>query len=409
MENGPFDALPPSPFARLRTLLDTIVLSTDQEQISLALGEPQHTPPPFVTQALAQAEAADYGRYPPIGGTAEWQKAARDWLARRFHLNSKSATDKFLSHDTQVLPLSGTREGLFLAAQIAPQKPDALMAMPNPFYQVYASAALAANATPLYLDAPQADGFLPDLGALDKADLLRLKAVYLCSPANPQGAVATYDYLKTAYHLAKQYGFLLLVDECYSEIYDTAAPPSILQVMQDAGDDNAPVMVFHSLSKRSNLAGLRSGLVTGGADAMAAFYKLRMVAGPQSPLPILKAAALAWADDAHVDNNRAAYRAKLDVAEEVFGNAYGFYRPQGGFFLWLNVGDGVAATQTLWREAAIKVLPGAYLTQETRAGNIGTPYIRVALVAELAQTKTALQRLKACLDAHGFDTKVAAQ
>ena len=279
------------------------------------------------------------------------------------------------------------------------------MAMPNPFYQVYASAAVAAGATPLYLDAPAESGFLPDLDALQPDELARLRALYLCSPANPQGAIADAAYLEKAYRLAKQYDFLLLVDECYSEIYDAAGapPPSMLQTMQAARDANAPILVFHSLSKRSNLAGLRSGLVTGGRDVMQAFYRLRMVAGPQTSLPALAAAALAWQDDAHVEDNRAAYRAKLDLAEGLFGTRFGLYRPPGGFFLWLNVGDGAVACEALWRHAGLRVLPGAYLTQETRNGNIGAPYIRVALVAPAAQLEDGLARMIACLDAHGFE------
>ena len=175
----------------------------------------------------------------------------------------------------------------------------------------------------------------------------------------------------------------------------------MLEIMAEAQDDDAPVMVFHSLSKRSNLPGLRSGFVAGGKSVMARFHKLRMVAGPQSPLPVQNAAALAWGDDAHVHENRTAYRAKLDVAEQVFGSSYGFYRPQGGFFLWLKVGDGERATQTLWREAGLRVLPGAYLTQPSPTGeNIGTPYLRLALVASLEETRTALPKVKACLDAH---------
>jgi aspartate/methionine/tyrosine aminotransferase len=400
MLSGPFDALPPSPFARLRALLDATAPPQTGPQTSLALGEPQHAPPAFVLKALSAAAPADYGRYPPIGGTPDWRAAVQGWLERRF-----GVPPNMLSDESQILPVAGTREGLFLAAQLAPEKHLGLIAMPNPFYQVYASAAVAAGATPFYLNADAAHGFLPDLDALSAEVLARLRAVYLCSPANPQGAIADKAYLAKAYQLAKQYGFLLLVDECYSDIYDDEAhpPPSILQTLHaDGAPDDAPVLVFHSLSKRSNLAGLRSGFVTGGRSAMAAFYKMRMVAAPQTPLPTLAAAALAWGDDAHVVENRAAYRQKIDAAEAVFGTSYGFYRPAGGFFLWLTVGDGEAAAKTLWREAGLRVLPGAYLTQSDSDENRGAAYIRVALVAPLAETKAALARLKACLDAHGF-------
>ncbi len=399
MSHGPFDALPASPFARLRALLDGC--EPGGAPVSLAIGEPQHAPPAFVLQAL-QNDMADYGRYPPIGGTPAWRAAVEGWLSRRFHLDLNTG---LLDQPSQILPLNGTREGLFMAAQIAPLKAQGQMAMPNPFYQVYASAALAAGASPLYLDAPAETGFLPDLESLTPEILSRLRALYLCSPANPQGAIANKAYLRRAYELAKKHDILLLVDECYSEIYDTefetSPPTSMLEIMAEAQDDDAPVMVFHSLSKRSNLPGLRSGFVAGGKSVMARFHKLRMVAGPQSPLPVQNAAALAWGDDAHVHENRTAYRAKLDVAEQVFGSSYGFYRPQGGFFLWLKVGDGERATQTLWREAGLRVLPGAYLTQPSPTGeNIGTPYLRLALVASLEETRTALPKVKACLDAH---------
>ena len=391
----PFDSLPASPFARLRTLLDAI--EPAKPPVSLALGEPQHAPPAFALDALRAANA-DYGRYPPIGGTPEWRSAVEGWLHRRFNLRPG-----FLTGATDILPLTGTREGLFLAAQLAPPKADGLMAMPNPFYQVYASAAVAAGATPLYLDAPKQTGFLPDLAALDMPTLKRLRALYLCSPANPQGAIADRAYLRQALDIAQTHNVLLLVDECYSEIYDAgrvAPPPSMLEVMAEAED--APVMVFHSLSKRSNLAGLRSGFVAGGRDVMAAYHKLRMVAGPQSPFAAQAAAALAWGDDAHVQENRTLYAAKLDMAERVLGGHFDFYRPAGGFFLWLNVGDQVAdgevAARRLWQEEGIRVLPGAYLTAPNSDGvNIGASYIRVALVAPLAETEDALTRLRDCL------------
>lgn len=391
MVPGVFDALPASPFERLRGLLDGITPA--RASLSLALGEPQHAPPDFALRALAQAAPEDIGRYPPIGGTPTWRAAVQGWLKRRFCL-----PDGFLAAEGDVLPLTGTREGLFLAAQIAPPKPDGLMAMPNPFYQVYASAASAAGAQPLYLNASAETGFLPDLGALAPADLARLRALYLCSPANPQGAIADAAYLRHALQLAQEHDFLLLVDECYSEIYDAVPPPSIVQIMAEDGLSNAPVLVFHSLSKRSNLAGLRSGFVSGGKDAMRAFHKLRMVAGPQTPLPNLAAAALAWADDTHVDENRDLYRAKLDMAEAIFGTDFDFYRPAGGFFLWLNVGNGEDVARALWQEEGLRVLPGAYLTVPDADGaNSGAAYIRVALVAPPGDMRPALQRLHAAL------------
>jgi len=394
-------SLPPSPFVRLRALLNDI--PPGKPPVSLALGEPQHAPPDFVLAKLAAA-GDDYRRYPPIAGSNEWQAAVRDWLSRRLNVTDGLAAGA-------VLPLNGTREGLFLAAQLAPEKADGLVAMPDPFYQVYAAAALAIGATPHYLPATKATGFLPDLTAMSDATLARLRALYLCTPANPQGVVADAAYLKSALALAEKHDFFLLVDECYGEIYDAAGgaapPPSMLQIMQAQKAVNAPVLVFHSLSKRSNLPGLRSGFVAGGDAVMQDFTALRQLAGPQSPLPAQAAAALAWADDAHVEKNRALYGAKFDAAENILTGRFEFYRPAAGFFLWLNVGDGEAAAVKLWREEGLRVLPGAYLAGGDSA--LAAPYIRVALVASLAETEDALRRLTDCLERgdaqHVGDTK----
>ena len=390
MQKRVFDTLPASPFTRLRALLDDVTPCL--APVSLALGEPQHAPPDFVLQALKQ-NLDDYGRYPPIGGTPAWQEAVRSWLKRRFHI------DNVLAEATQILPLNGTREGLFLAAQIAPQKADGLMAMPDPFYQIYASAAVAAGAQPHYLAATQENGFVPALEDISADVLNRLRALYLCNPANPQGAVADKAYLEKALELAQHYGFILMVDECYAEIYhpDGAPPPSILQIMQDKNLADAPVLAFHSLSKRSNLPGLRSGFVAGGISAMRALSDLRQIAGPQCPLPAQAAAALAWDDDTHVADNRRLYAEKFDLAETVFADAYDFQRPAAGFFLWLNVGHGEAAALHLWREQGVRVLPGAYLAADEHAAH-AAPYIRVALVANMTVMQAALQNLKTGLD-----------
>ena len=390
MQKRFFDTLPASPFTRLRALLDDVTPCL--APVSLALGEPQHAPPDFVLQALKQ-NLDDYGRYPPIGGTPAWQAAVRSWLKRRFHI------DNVLAEATQILPLNGTREGLFLAAQIAPQKADGLMAMPDPFYQIYASAAVAAGAQPHYLAATQENGFVPALEDISADVLARLRALYLCNPANPQGVVADKAYLEKALELARHYGFILMVDECYAEIYnpDGAPPPSILQIMQDKNLADAPVLAFHSLSKRSNLPGLRSGFVAGGISAMRALSDLRQIAGPQCPLPAQAAAALAWDDDAHVADNRRLYAEKFDLAETVFADAYDFQRPAAGFFLWLNVGHGEAAALHLWREQGVRVLPGAYLAADEHAAH-AAPYIRVALVANMTVMQAALQNLKTGLD-----------
>jgi aspartate/methionine/tyrosine aminotransferase len=389
MQKGAFDTLPASPFTRLRALLDDV--TPPREPVSLALGEPQHAPPSFALSAVSE-NIEQYRRYPPIAGTPDWQAAARGWLQRRFGVAA------CVSQAHQVLPLNGTREGLFLAAQIAPPKADGVMAMPDPFYQIYASAAVAAGAKPHYLAATPQTNFLPDLDALDADTLVRMRALYLCNPSNPQGAVADKAYLEKALALAMQHNFLLLADECYAEIYDPhqSPPPSILEVMEASGTPDAPVIAFHSLSKRSNLPGLRSGFAAGGDGAMHAFHDLRQIAGPQCPMPAQAAAALAWGDDTHVADNRARYAEKFDFAETVFSGSFDFYRPHAGFFLWLNVGDGAAAALHVWREEGLRVLPGGYLAAPHAAH--AAPYIRVALVADMAVTQDALPRLKAALE-----------
>jgi aspartate/methionine/tyrosine aminotransferase len=396
-----FSALPHSPFARLRALLDDV--TPTQAPVSLAIGEPRHAPPPAVLDALAAARDS-YAKYPPIEGTPDWRHAVAGWLTRRFDLS-----DALFEETTQILPVNGTREGLFMAAQIAPQKPDGVVLMPNPFYQVYAAAALAAGASPVYLPANASTGHLPDLDALDDALLARTQAFYFCSPANPQGAVADAGYLARLLELARAHNFLLVVDECYAEIYDATPPPSALQLMQAAGDNDLPVIVFHSLSKRSNLPGLRSGFCAGGRSAMRALAALRAIAGPQSPLAVQEAAALAWSDDAHVQANRQKYREKFDVAEMLFAGAYDFYRPAGGFFLWLNVGEGEAAARHLWTTQGVRVLPGAYLARAGAGGdNPASAYIRVALVDEQETMTAALKRLKDGLESFNPATKGAA-
>jgi|LXNH01.1.fsa_nt_gb N-succinyldiaminopimelate aminotransferase len=399
--SGRFGALPPSPFVRLRALLDDVTPA--QAPVSLAVGEPRHAPPPEVLQALSAARDS-YAKYPPIDGTAQWRSAVAGWLSRRFDL----ATD-VLDEATQILPVNGTREGLFMAAQIAPQKPDGVVLMPNPFYQVYAAAALCAGAQPVYLPTTAATGHLPDLDALAPELLARAQAFYFCSPANPQGAVADARYLARLLELARAHNFLLVVDECYAEIYDQTPPPSALQLMQASGDNDLPLMVFHSLSKRSNLPGLRSGFCAGGRSVMAAMAALRAIAGPQSPLAVQHAAALAWSDDAHVHENRQKYREKFTAAETIFAGAYDFYRPAGGFFLWLNVGDGEAAARHLWASQGVRVLPGAYLARhDARGDNPAHSYIRIALVDEQETMMAALKRLKDGLESYNLGTKGAA-
>lgn len=387
-----FDSVPPSPFRRLDALFNGI--KPGQKPIIMTAGEPGHDFPAFVFDIITQHQA-DFRKYPPANGTPMVREAIAGWLSRRFDLGDTVDPDK------HVLPLCGTREGLFSIPLIVvppahgPDKPIAII--PNPFYHSYAGAAVAAGAEPHFVSAGKETGFLPDLDALS-ADLLDTTACFfLCTPANPQGAIADIDYLKKALLLARKHDFTLLVDECYSEIYDTTKPAGGLEAAHALGQGFDNLLVFNSLSKRSNLAGLRVGLCAGDETLIARFLKYRNLGGPQIPLPHLAAATVTWGDEAHVIANRKLYRKKFDIAEEVLGQRFGFYRPQGGFFLWLDVselGGGEEATMKFWLEAGVKVLPGSYLSRTDENGsNPGKNYVRIALVHDNATTQEALTRL----------------
>jgi N-succinyldiaminopimelate aminotransferase len=274
--------------------------------------------------------------------------------------------------------------------------------LPNPFYQVYAGAAVMAGAEPVFV--PGADGGAgqPDFAALPPDLLDRAALAYLCTPANPQGTVADAALLERSVAAARRHGFVLASDECYSEIWDRAPPPGALAACAALGEGLANVVVFNSLSKRSSVPGLRSGFVAGDERVLAAFARLRAYGGAATPLPVLAAAAALWRDEAHVVLNRDLYRAKLDLAAERLGGRFGFARPAGGFFLWLDVGDGEAAARALWAEAGIRVLPGAYLAAEDADGvNPGRAMIRVALVHDLATTARGLDGLAGVLGGPG--------
>jgi len=393
-----FAALPESPFPRLNALLEGT--PPGGEPLMMSLGEPQHPFPDFVTKEL-MAHAKDFGRYPPIIGTAGFRDAVAGWLMRRFDLPLGA-----IDPDTQILPVNGTREALFSIALVATpgekngKQPAVLM--PNPFYQCYAAAALAAGAEPHYISARPENAFLPDFEGLPGDLLARTSVVYFCSPANPQGAVADMDYLKRLIELAREHDFLLVMDECYADIYDRAPPPSALQACLEmtpprSGDPFENVVVFHSLSKRSSLPGLRSGFCAGDKAFMIRYRGFRNIGGPQTPLPVLAASAAAWNDDEHAAKNRALYQRKIDIAERVLGNRFGFYRPAGGFFLWLDVGDGEKAAKQIWAEGGVKVLPGKYLARDGKNGNPGAAYIRIALVHDEAATEEGLTRLAEAL------------
>ena len=385
-------SLPPSPFARLAELLGDS--KPGKDPINLSIGDPSGTVPGFITDALVKASGS-FGNYPAIIGTADWRGAAAGWLNRRFGLNGAIDAEK------HVLPLNGTREGLFsVLFPLLPRvkgggKP--IVGMPNPFYQAYAAGALGAGTEPLYVAATEASGFLPDYASLPEETLARLAAVYICSPSNPEGAAASEDYWRQLFALAERYDFIVLADECYADIYFEQPPVCALPTrLKQAGDFNR-LLTFHSLSKRSGLPGLRSGMMAGDAELIARTRTFRNVAGPQMPGPILAASAAAWRDEAHVAANRTAYAEKMAVAERMLGNRTGFRKPAGGFFLWLATDNGEETTLRLWQEQGVKVLPGATMGREIHPGktqsNPGFSYVRVALVSDLSTIMTALERV----------------
>ena len=383
MLNPRLDLLSDYPFQRLTDLLGG---PATPDSVVMSIGEPQHPPPPMVAAILAE-QAAGWGKYPPANGTADFRRAVTDWLNRRFQL-----APGLVDSETAVLPVAGTREALYLIAQVAcaPRggRPPVVL-LPNPFYQVYAGAAMMAGAEPVFV-AGATPFAQPDFAALPAELLERTALAYLCSPANPQGAVADRALLERNVALARRAGFVLAVDECSSEIWDKAPPPGTLEA---AGGRLDNLVGFHSLSKRSSVPGLRSGFVAGDPAIIKAFARLRSYGGAATPLPVLAAAAALWRDEAHVEANRALYRAKFDLAERLLGDRFGFRRPPGGFFLWLDVGDGEVAALKLWRDAQIRVLPGAYLARAGSDGhNPGAAFIRVALVHDLGLTERALAR-----------------
>jgi aspartate/methionine/tyrosine aminotransferase len=383
-----------SPFVRLAELLAEV--KPAKSAINLSVGEPQHPIPPFVGPVLA-AHLNDFGRYPANKGTERFRRAAADWLNRRYRL------PRPLDAESEVLVLNGTREGLFLAAIAAKRfvggragKPAILI--PNPFYAAYGAGAGAADCEPVYLPATAQSGFLPDLDDLDDALLARTVAMYLASPSNPQGAVADVAYLERLVALARRFGFLVFSDECYSEIYSEHPPAGMLE---GAGADFANVIVFQSLSKRSNLPGLRVGFAAGDKQFLGRFIELRNIAAPQVPVPAQEVAVAAYGDEAHVAENRRLYAQKFDLADQIIGDRYGYRRPAGGFYLWLDVsrhGGDEAAAVNLWREAGLRVIPGRYLARQQADGsNPGEGYIRVAMVQDNETTAVALHRLVAVL------------
>ncbi len=402
------------PYRRLADLLDaTPPGDRFGAPILTHIGEPQGAPPDFVPSLIAE-NAAGWSKYPSPKGKAEYRRAVSDWLTKRYGL-----PNRMVDPDRHIAPAPGTREQLFMAGLIAVSKKRALLplsdkpivGLPNPAYHVYYGAALMAEAEPLPVPAASPEtNFLPHYAALPEPTLARMAIAYYCTPSNPTGGVATLDQIALELASARRHGYVLALDECYSEIYNDTPPPggadAVLQAAQDSADSGDPfrnILIFNSLSKRSGAPGLRAGFVAGDSELIEKLVMLSGYGGSQIPDPLAPAATELWRSETHVEKNRALYQALFKIADEELGGYPGYTRPAAGFFLWLDVGDGVAAARRLWAEAGVKALPGAFMSHPD-AGGTETPsdrYIRIALVHAPDVTRDALRRVRRVLEDQG--------
>jgi len=390
--NPLLDRLHPYPFERLAALLADALPPPDRPHIALSIGEPRHAPPAFIGDALV-GTLDRLAVYPKAAGLPELRAACAGWLERRFGLGA-GAVDP----DTMVLPVNGTREGLFSFVQaVLDPAAGGLVLMPNPFYQIYEGAALLAGAEPYYLDTPAATGFLPDLDKVPEDVWQRCRILFICSPGNPTGAVMDEAYLQRVLELSAQHGFVVASDECYADIYldESAPPPGLLGACLRAGNPRFKrCAVFHSLSKRSSVPGLRSGFVAGDAAIMAGFRLYRTYHGCAVPEMVQLASVPAWADDAHAAVNRLLYQQKFAAVVPILAQVMPVERPAAAFYLWLETPrDDEVFTRALYSAENVTVLPGRYLSRDHAGGNPGRGRVRVSLVAALDECIEAAHRI----------------
>jgi N-succinyldiaminopimelate aminotransferase len=392
--NPNLDKLQAYPFERFRQLIGGESIK-DLPAVSMSIGEPGHQPPPAVLAAMTDA-LATVAKYPPTRGDQRLRATIANWLSRRFNLG-----DDTLDCDRHVLPVNGTREALFAIAQCLFDAQDHtrdLVLIPNPFYQIYEGAALLAGATPYFYNTNADNQYQPDFDAIPASVWARCQMIYLCTPGNPSGSVVEAKQMQQLLALSQTYGFTIISDECYSEIYPAAdLPPSgLLQEAVAAGNQGFDrCVVFNSLSKRSNLPGLRSGLVAGDATIIESFLKFRTYHGCAMPGYVSAASMVAWNDEQHVIDNRALYQAKFDRVLPVLESVLPVVRPDAGFFLWVDVNQSdTEFARQLYREKSVSVLPGSYLSRQTEHGNPGDNHVRLALVAPLDNCVEATHRIR---------------
>jgi N-succinyldiaminopimelate aminotransferase len=382
--------LQPYPFEKLRALLAGVTPDARLAPISLQIGEPKHPTPDFIKEALARS-LDGLATYPPTAGSPSLREAIAGWLVGRYRLSG-------IDPATEVLPINGSREALFAIAQaVVDRTRGALVLCPNPFYQIYEGAALLAGATPVYANADRARGFAIDYAALPEAVWSRVQLAYACSPANPTGHVMTLEEWRHLFELADRHGFVIASDECYSELYfDEARPPlGALEAADRLGRRGwARLVVFSSLSKRSNVPGMRSGFVAGDAAVLKAFLLYRTYHGSAMSPAVQAASAAAWRDEAHVAANRRLYREKFAAALPLVRPPLEAAMPDGGFYLWIRTPiDDAAFAQGLYRKYNVSVLPGSYLARDAHGTNPGRQFIRVALVAPPDECLEGVRRI----------------
>ena len=394
--NSRISRLQPYPFDRLRALLEPVTANASRSHIPLHIGEPKHQPPPWVVDALSESLRTSLGVYPLAKGLPEIRNAAARWLERRFNLSSGR-----IDPERMVIPVNGTREALFSFCQAVvdlTRQPNALVAMPNPGYQIYEGAALLAGAEPYYLNTDRETDFLPNLESVSPDIWHRCQLLYLCSPGNPTGQVLTDSQWRLALQLADQHDFIIAADECYSELYgQLSGPPlGLLESCERLGrTDFRSCVVFHSLSKRSNVPGLRSGFVAGNPEILSSYLQYRSYHGCAVPNAVQQASAVAWEEEQHVRENRRVYERKFDAVLPILGEQLDLYRPDGGFYLWADVGmDDQVFTKQLFESQNVSVLPGSYMARNTPTGNPGQGMVRICLVAPLEVCIDAAQRIK---------------
>jgi N-succinyldiaminopimelate aminotransferase len=392
--NPRLDLLHTYPFEKLARLKAGATPPKDLPLVAMSIGEPQHETPAFILETLQQ-NLHRLGSYPATIGLIELRSAAARWLERRFALEAGK-----VNPETMVLPVNGTREALFAFVQaVVGGKSQPLVAMPNPFYQIYEGASLLAGAEPYFLNTTAANGYIPDLDAVPAKIWNRCEVLFLCNPGNPAGATAPVSYLKHALELAEKHNFVIAADECYAEIYLDAGtpPPSLLQAALASGRDKLQrCIVFHSLSKRSSVPGLRSGFVAGDASIIAKFLLYRTYHGSAMAVPTQLASVAAWDEDLHAAQNRKLYQEKFARVLPILAPVLNVKRPDGAFYLWPDVGgDDEQFTRDLFAEQNLTLLPGSYLAREANGENPGRGRVRISLTAHVDQCVLAAERIRA--------------